>query len=360
MNIFNDDHVIEVEAIADVHVHLREGPIVKPLIQYSWQGGADVLGPMPNTRAGLIKADYVSKYNLNVKRLSYGHPLRTLPIVMITERTTPEDIGECADHGIVDGKLYSLNRTTLSHNGIRHYGRMLPIVRECGERKVKVHVHAEHPWMEFDNRDAEFVFLPIVDMFLNETEATIVWEHGSDARCIPFWKEMAKSGRFFVTLTAHHLSADEDSTFGDVRAVCKPPIKTRRDRADLLALVREDHDWVMAGSDSAYHDEHAKHTMEGKCACGDFTAPFLSALYAHTIIRGPDDIPVYNRFVSRNARKLHKLPGTRRIVKLARAPFTIPCSYPVADETALPFWAGQTLDWTIVGDECRLMPSASS
>ena len=48
---------ILVECLADVHTHLREYPaIVNSLITHAAFGGADVLGPMPNTTAGLTTA----------------------------------------------------------------------------------------------------------------------------------------------------------------------------------------------------------------------------------------------------------------------------------------------------------------
>src|SRR3989338_3468158 len=127
----------EVEAIAAVHSHIREGEVVGPLIEQEIEGGADVIGPMPNTDKGLTTAKDVVRYIDEAKSLvPAGKVLHFVPIVMITELTT---------------------------------------------------------------REAEFAFLPLALMFLQETKATIIWEHGTDARCIPFWEELAKeTGRFFV------------------------------------------------------------------------------------------------------------------------------------------------------------------
>ncbi len=343
--------IIEVEALADVHVHLREAEAVYPLIQHSIAGGADVMGAMPNTKVALTTAQQVTRYMENARKLvTPMETVRFLPFVMITENTTEQEIDNCIAAGIVDGKVYPFMRTTKSQDGIKCYERILPIVKYCGKVGMKCHFHPEHPSMLFLNRDAEFVFVPIIRM-LDKTDTIIVWEHGTDARCIPHWEEMAESGRFLVTLTAHHLATNEDDTFGDVRAVCKPPIKTEYDRRALVDLVCKDYSWVMAGTDSAYHPDYAKHVDAGRCSCGALTAPFAHPLYAHALDRlfqTPEGVQVYVNFTSRNARKHHDQPVSSRVVRLANEQWEIPLSYPVGSETGIPFWAGQTLNWKII------------
>lgn len=347
---------VEIETIANPHSHLREGcDVMGSLILNCIKGGVDVLGPMPNTSAGLTTAEEVRDY-IQYAQLLEGDEtkrfseLTYIPIVMLTEQTTEKQVDDCVEAGIRDGKIYPYLRTTKSARGVRQWGKMLPIVKHCGKVGMKVHGHFEHPAMTFDNRDAEFVCLPIVYQFLEETDATIVWEHGTDARCIPHWKDMAESKRFFVTLTAHHLATNEDRTFGDVRAVCKPPIKTERDRQDLVALVSENHPWVMAGADDAPHDVEKKHVHEDQCACGAYTAPFLAQLYAHALeplfvtARG---LETFINFTSRNARVLHNLPDASRKITLLRKSFVIPKSYRVGSWTVEPFWAGRTLNWSM-------------
>jgi len=349
------NEIIEVEALADMHTHLREGEVTAPLIANAIAGGADVLGIMPNTAEGLKTAAEVDSYIRRARGISPpDHQMTFIPFVMITELTTERDIYECVEKGIVDGKVYPYMRTTKSTHGVGRYGGILQIVKWCGKAGMKVHFHPEHPSLLFNNRDAEFAFLPIVEIFLEETEAIIIWEHGTDARCIPHWEgNAAQSGRLFVTLTAHHLATNEDRAFGDVRSVCKPPIKTEVDRQGLVDLVAKDYKWVMAGGDSAFHDTSAKHVEQGCCACGAYTAPFLLQLYAHALdemlMRKENGVRTFKNFISRNARSLHHLPESSRVIKLSREQWKIPLSYPMGQQTATPFWAGQFLNWKIVG-----------
>lgn len=343
-----------VDALCNTHSHLREGDaVMMDLVDLAVEGGADTLLPMPNTDAGLLTARQVLDYQKKVLQhaIARGRPdFRTIPTVMINEATTKETIDECVDNGIVDGKVYPLDRTTKSHNGVRHYEKLLPLVKHCGKKGMKVHLHPEHPNMLFDNRDAEYAFLPVAEMFLDATDAVIIWEHGTDGRCIPFWKEWAKARRFYLTLTGHHLATDEDESFGDVRAVCKPPVKTRRDRLDLVRLVAENHSWVMAGLDDAPHDIKKKHTAMGRCACGAFTSPFGLQLYAHAlegVLQMANGVEIFNNFASRNARKSHGLPDASRRYRLVNKLFLIRNYYQVGEWTVESFWAGRGLNYSL-------------
>lgn len=344
---------IKVDAPAEMHTHLREGDDLGPLVELSIGGGADVLLPMPNTMKGLRTADQVLAY-IEYARIfvPVNMPVTFIPTLAITPETTEQVVEECVAKGIVDAKVYPLQRTTNSDFGVRHYGRLLPLFKRCGQIGVKLHFHPEYPWMEFSNRDAELAFLPIADIVLNESEAVVVWEHGTDGRCVPFWEEAAKSGRFFVTLTPHHLATNEDDVLGDVRAVCKPPIKTKEDCRRLVNLVARDYEWVMAGSDSAFHSQDKKHPHVGRCACGAFTAPFAPALYAHALhpvlnLEAQEGREIFERFLSRNARRLHQLPAASRQIVLTKQEFQIPETYHVGSKLAEPFWAGQKIDWTV-------------
>ena len=348
---------VMVPALADVHTHLREGNLVGSLLQLAEKGGADVLGAMPNTAEGLKSASQVLDYFDHAASLKSALKVgvNVFPFLMITEETTVEEIEICVHRGIYHAKVYPRFRTTNSKNGVVQYGRLIPIIKRCGELGMTVHFHPEHPSPIFSNRDAEFAFLPIVRLLLEETQAKIFWEHGTDARCIPHWVDMANaSSRFFVTLTAHHLVTTEDRTFGDVRSVCKPPIKLESDRQGLVELIGKNYPWVMAGGDSAFHPKTAKHVDAGTCSCGAFTSPFLLPLYAHALddlLQTEEGIRTFVRFTSGNAGWSFGLRPATKNIKLIREEWKIPLSYEVGDQIGLPFWAGQKINWQIKRDE---------
>jgi dihydroorotase len=324
--------------------------VVHPLVELAVQGGAHALGPMPNTQKGLMTAGQVTAYLAHARQgVPSSQKMCFVGIVQITEKTTKADIDACIDAGILDAKVYPKGRTTQSHNGVAHYGRILDVVRHAGTRGMRAHFHPEHPG-PYDNRDAEFAFLPIVDIFLNETETTIFWEHGTDGRCIPHWEEWAKSGRFYVTLTAHHLVENENGAYGDVQATCKPPYKREDDRRALVDLVGKGHAWVMAGGDDAPHPKERKHVI-GPCACGAYTAPFLLPLYAHALghlLETPGGIKVFTKFTSGIALNIYKASESfYPYVDLVKKSFRIPLSYQIGPWEVEPFWAGREIMYSL-------------
>ena len=339
------------ECGANPHTHLRELVLIREHIERCVEGGVDVLLPMPNLTNPLLTAADVTAYIAAAKAsVRQGVPMTFIPIVYLTQETTREMIDDCIQAGIMDAKVYPRFRTTKSDAGVKEYGKIIDIVRHCGTVGMRVHFHPEHPWPKFESDDAEFLFLPILKIFLEETAATIISEHGSDARCIPFWEDMALSNRFYVTLTPHHLATTKDKTFGDVRSTCKPPIKTERDRKDLVDLVCKDYDWVMLGADDAPHDVSKKHVHEGCCACGAYTSPFLLPLCAHAldamIQKDVDSRVAFENFISHTARILYNLPQAKKTLTLVRKPFRIPLQYKIGTTMVEPFWAGQEILWS--------------
>jgi dihydroorotase len=332
--------------LVNPHTHLREGLEKHDLVVLALKGGVSALGPMPNTEKGLMTARQVADYIDEAERsLPVGSTVRFIPIIQITERTEKKDIDACIEQGILDAKIYPKGRTTQSHNGVAHYARIIEIVHYAGKRGMRIHFHPEHPSAQYDNRDAEFAFLPIADLFLNETEAVIVWEHGTDSRCIPHWEEWAKSGRFYVTLTAHHLVENESGAYGNVQAVCKPSYKREDDRRNLVELVGKDYLWVMAGGDDAPHPMEKKHVV-GPCACGAYTAPFLLPLYAHgldAVLQRDGGLKVFQNFTTFNAMRLYGDRLVIETVELSRKPFKIPLAYQAGGWKIEPFWAGREI-----------------
>ncbi|MDP3996292.1 MAG: hypothetical protein Q8P86_01185 [bacterium] len=348
---------VAVEPLASAHDHFREGTteedrrIQKDLLANAIEGGADTVGAMPNTLEGLKTVQEVASYIGNLRRLiPQGKSLFIIPYVAITEDTTEWDINDCKTIGINDGKILPKYRTTNSDYGVVRYGKLLPVIKRCGEVGMRVHGHFEHPSPTYSNDDAEFACLPIVLTWLEETNAKIIWEHGTDGRCVPLWRNMAKSDRFFVTITPQHLLETADTVYGDVRAVCKPSYGDENDRAELVRLVGEDLPWVMAGPDVAPHDKKAKHPQKGRCSCGAYHAPYLLPLYAEALkhlFKTDEGRQTFVNFTSRNLRKLHKLPPASKEILLIRRPFVIPLEYKIGSWTVEPFRAGQTIGWSL-------------
>ena len=342
-----------VDALASDHDHFREEDksIQGLLIENSIRGGTDTVGAMPNTLRGIRTAAEAVRYGNGLRMVTpLGQTLHVIRYIAITEDTTEKMLDECIEAGIYDGKILAKYRTTNSDYGVVRYGKLLPIIRHGGRIGMRFHGHFEHPSPHFTNDDAEFACLPLVYMYLEETEAKIIWQHGTEGRCVPHWKEMAKSRRFYVTLTPQHLLTTDDETYGAVGEICKPSYGDPFDREALNALVDLDLPWVMAGPDVAPHPIETKHPPKGGCSCGAYHAPFLHPLYAHALqrlFRTQKSVETYINFTSRNLRTLHRLPGSSRAITLVRRQFEIPLLYQIGPWKVQPFWAGKMLDWSI-------------
>jgi dihydroorotase len=344
------------DALADMHVHLRERKeVVEALIKLAIKGGADTLLPIPNFQFGLMTVKQVLQYIEMAKSLvPEGQTVHFLPTMMVNEDTPLDELRLAADSGIHDIKFMPHNRSTNSDFGFHYFWRLMPHMKLCGSLGIRGHLHPENPWMLFGNRDAEYQCLTFAEMALTEApDFQLFWEHGTDARCIPFWKDFGlSSSRFFVTLTAHHLDSNEEQAFGDVRKTCKPPIKTERDRSDLGLLVAEDHPWVLAGGDGAIHSIEDKFKLHGKCACGANTSPFLMPLYAHALhpvlnLDTGKGRMIFGNFTSRNARRVFNLPKASKQVILVNKRFQIPDTYDVADLVIMSYGAREYINWEL-------------
>src|SRR3989344_5492269 len=239
-------------ALADGHGHLRERrEVVKANIKHSIHGGADSILAIPNFEKGLITVDDVLSYvKMARQQVPEGYIYNIIPTMMVNEFTPLDELRKASDNGIYNVKFMPFERSTNSNFGFKHFWKLIPQIKVCGERKISTHTHPEHPSKIFGNRDAEYACVTFAEMALNESpDVTFFWEHGTDSRCIPFWMDFAKTGRFFVTLTAHHLDSNEEKSFGDVRRTCKPPIKTERDRTDFCKLITEGFSWTISGGD---------------------------------------------------------------------------------------------------------------
>jgi dihydroorotase len=339
--------------LVDTHVHLRENAnIIDDLIRYSFIGGAETVLFIGNTSEGLTNYARLQAYTECARwMVRPEYQVNIIPSLLVTEQTPLDEIKRASDAGIFDVKFLPLGRTTNSQkNGIRRYWNMIPIIAECGKLNIRVKMHPENPLMVIDNEDAEYQFLTFADMALNETEAEIWWEHATDGRCIPAFKEFAKTGHFSITLTAHHLLTNSSKSYGKSPETIKPSYKREYDRQAFIQLITENLPWVMAGTDSAPHPLEKKYCRFAPCACGAFTAPQALPLYAHALhylLRTEAGRVAFKNFTSGNARvKLH-LPPSKRIVTLTDTPFTMPEEYRVGNWTVEPPFAKTTINYSL-------------
>ncbi|MEO1941948.1 MAG: dihydroorotase [Campylobacterales bacterium] len=317
----------------DMHLHLREGKLLKDVLQWSAeQFAAGVI--MPNLVPPVDNMDRLRKYrkeileNLKEKQFT---PLMTLFLRHYSYRELEEAKGE-----IFSIKLYPKGITTNSEKGVSSIEEFYPVFEIMEELEIPLSVHGETNGFVLD-REREFapIYIQLAERF---PKLKIIMEHIST-------KELAELVRdypnLYATVTLHHLLFTLDDLAGgrlNPHFFCKPILKTPVDRAVLQRLVREGHPRVMFGSDSAPHILRDK--LKG--AAGVFSAPVALPLLAHFF---DGDWKGLQRFISDNARRNFNLQIPEKEVEILEIPWEVPH---IVGEV-IPLLAGERLRFRVRG-----------
>ena len=130
-----------------------------------------------------------------------------------------------------------------------------------------------------------------------------------------------------------------------------------------ICTVSVGHPRFFLGSDSAPHAPTRKSTASPTqpCAAGIYTSPILLPLVAH-LLESFSALERLTTFASENGRAFYRiLPRTTLVeaddgsvdertpvTSLRRARRTIENVYIMGEQSVVPFWAGQDLNWEIV------------
>ena len=152
-----------------------------------------------------------------------------------------------------------------------------------------------------------------------------------------------------ATITPQHLLLNRNALFqGGIRPhhFCLPVLKRETHRAALVEVATSGSPKFFLGTDSAPHPRGAK---ESSCGCaGIFSAPIALQLYAQ-VFDAAAKLDNLEAFASLNGPAFYRLPPNPDTVTLVRQPFEVPESYPFGDETVVPLFAGNTLEWSVAG-----------
>lgn len=353
--------VLEVPALSDYHVHLRQGPQMALYAARSAQHSGRVLA-MPNTTPPLATGFEAADYAAAAARHASG--CEVLAAVKLLPTTTTADVLATSGMPQVPAfKLYPAGVTTHSGDGI---GR--DVLADPGaaghawfadllgamERADKVLcLHGEMPGQD-DPFEREPDFLPFVDWVLATfPRLRVVVEHASTAAAVRLVADRSDRGkRVAATITAHHLvihvghvlgSAGSDGLgYGDGKIhphlFCWPVAKRPADRESLLWAATSGMPCFFLGSDSAPHAVAAKETA---CGCaGVYSAPVLPEVLAG-VFASRDALDRLPAFVAHSGDQFYGRPPTGRTIRLR------PGRWPVFDtvDGVVPFLAGRTLDW---------------
>ncbi len=125
-------------------------------------------------------------------------------------------------------------------------------------------------------------------------------------------------------------------------------LKRERDREALLAAATSDDPRFFLGTDSA---PHARHTKETACGCaGIFSAHAAIELYAEAF-DSAGRLDRLEAFASERGADFYGVPRNEGTLTLRKESWNVPDSYSFgpANERLVPFRAGATLAWRMLG-----------
>ena len=334
----------------DWHVHLRDGAMLAAVLPFTARQFARAI-VMPNlvppvTTIAAARA-YRERILAVLPRDTGFTPLMTC---YLTDSTDPEEVARGYEAGIFAAvKLYPARATTNSEFGVTDYRRVEPVLQRMAGLGMPLLVHGEVTDPEIDVFDREAVFIERVLEPLRRRlpELRIVLEHATTEEAVQY---VAAAGpNLAATITAHHLIINRNALFaGGIRPhlYCLPIAKREKHRLALRRAATSGDGHFFLGTDSA---PHAAPTKENACGCaGVFNAIGALELYAE-VFEEEGAIDRLEAFASLNGAAFYRLPVNESRVALRREPFAVPQRVGAGDLAIVPFRAGETLRWRLLG-----------
>lgn len=332
----------------DWHVHLRDGAMLKEVVNYTATQFARAI-VMPNLAQPVTSVAAGEAYRSRI--LEAADPGLKFTPLMTCYLTDSLDAAE-VERGFTSGvftacKLYPANATTNSSHGVTDIANIYPVLEAMQRIGMPLLVHGEVTDSHIDVFDREAVFIDkVLSKVIRDFPALkVVFEHITTADAVEFVN--ASGANVGATITPHHLHINRNAMFaGGIRPhfYCLPVAKREKHRVALRAAAVSGSPKYFLGTDSAPHAIHAK---EAACGCaGIFNAPYAIESYA-VVFEEEGSLDKFEAFASENGPNFYGLPLNEDKITLARTETIVP-DHLDADETQLvPFLAGEALSWRL-------------
>lgn len=335
----------------DWHLHLRDGDAMRSVVPASArQFGRAIV--MPNLKPPVTTTAQALAYRDRIlSALPAESSFQPLMTLYLTENTPAAEIRAAKASGYVHAvKYYPAGGTTNADSGVRDPWRCAAVFAEMEKLDLPLLLHGESIAPEVDVFDREAVFIeetltPLADRFPG---LRIVLEHITTSAAVEF-VTAARPG-IAATITPQHLLLNRNSMFqGGIRPhhYCLPVLKRETHRRALVTAATSGHPRFFLGTDSAPHPRGQK---ESDCGCaGIFSAHAAIELYAEVFAKA-GQLPRLEAFASHHGADFYGLPRNTDRIVLEENPWQVESEWPLGFETVVPFWAGKTLQWRLVGD----------
>lgn len=342
-------HSITIRRPDDWHVHLRDGEMLKDVVNYTArQFGRAIIMPNLKPPVTTVKAGRAYRDRI-LAALDPVLDFTPLITCYLTDTINADEVASGHDEGVFTAcKLYPANATTNSAHGVTDVKNISAVLEAMQKNGMPLLVHGEVTHAEVDIFDREAVFIDEVlkGIIADYPTLKIVFEHITTQEAAEF---VAESGpNIAATITPHHLAFNRNAIFqGGIRPhyYCLPIAKREKHRLALRKAAISGSSKFFLGTDTAPHTIDAK---ESACGCaGIFNAPYAMESYAKTF-EEEGALDKLEGFASEHGPRFYGLPLNEDQITLTRKENVVPESLDVANNRIIPFHAGETLAWSVV------------
>lgn len=334
----------------DWHIHLRDGAVMAGVLPWTARQFARAI-VMPNLSPPVITAADAAAYRDRiVAALPSGSDFTPLMTAYLTDTIDAADLAAGhADGVLTAAKLYPAHATTGSAHGVTAVANIYPALEQMQRIGMPLLIHGEVTDHDVDIFDREAVFIERVlqPLLADFPELKVVFEHITTSDAVSFVDQAGPN--VAATITPQHLHINRNAMLvGGMRPhfYCLPVAKREGHRLALRKAATSGSAKYFLGTDTA---PHARHLKEAACGCaGIFNAPFALESYV-AVFEQEGALDRFEAFASENGPDFYGLPRNEGTVTLEKAQVAVPETIDANGTTIVPFHAGETLGWRLVG-----------
>ncbi|HEB63495.1 MAG TPA: dihydroorotase [Gammaproteobacteria bacterium] len=333
----------------DWHLHVRDGNTLNYTVPFSArQFGRAII--MPNlTPPNITTAQALAYRDRILAAIPQAYNFTPLMTLYLTNNTSAKEIRKAEQSGhIVAAKLYPAGATTNSDAGVTDIKKCYPALQTLQECNMPLLVHGEVTDPEVDIFDREKVFIEkvLIPTRLAFPELKIVFEHITTKDATDY--VLNEDSHTAATITPQHLLYNRNALFkGGIRPhyYCLPVLKREAHRTALVMAATSGNSKFFLGTDSA---PHSRSNKEVSCGCaGIFSAPLAIELYTRAFEEN-GALHKLQAFASFFGADFYGLQRNTETITLQKTSWTVPDSYPFANDTIVPLHAGEIETWRLI------------
>ena len=333
----------------DWHIHLREGNMMKAVIQYSSRINHRCI-VMPNLKIPITTAIQGERYKKSILALNKENNFTPLLPCYLTDTLDLENFKLALQKDIFIGaKLYPINATNNSNHGISKIEKIFPALEILEKYNKPLLVHGEKVRKDINIFDREKYFIDedLIVIRKKFSKLKIVLEHVSSKYGADYVND---NKNIAGTITPQHLMLTKKDVFFNESLnphhFCMPVVK---EEADLIALRNyacSGNSKFFLGTDSAPHHINLK-VPNFSSKPGIFSASCSIELYA-SIFDQENSLNKLESFCSINGPNFYNLPINTDYIELVKQKWQIPKYIHYKDIKIKNFMGGKEIHWKVL------------